>query len=66
MKKTYEMKLTEHGLSFDHDNLRQENQLFRNAIDQWSNRYEDLKFKLEQTMKYTFLSPFSFHLNSLF
>ena len=38
--------------NYDHENLRQENDLLRNAIDQWSNRYQDLKLKLDQTTKY--------------
>ncbi len=58
MKRTYAMKLSDQALSFDHDNLQQENQLFRNAIDQWSSRYEELRIKLEQMTKYLF-----FHLN---
>lgn len=52
MKKTYAMKLSDQNSSFDHENLQQENQLLRNAIDQWANRYEDLKLKLEQMTKY--------------
>ncbi len=52
IKINYEKKLSDHGISFDHENLRQENELFRNANDQWSSRYEELKFKLEQTTKY--------------
>jgi len=47
-------KLSDQGLSFDHDNLQQENQLFRNAIDQWSSRYQELRIKLEQMTKYLF------------
>jgi hypothetical protein len=54
MKKTYENKFSDHSSTFEHDNLEQENQLFRNAIDQWSNRYEELRIKLEQTTKYLF------------
>jgi hypothetical protein len=48
-------KLSDQGLSFNHDNLQQENQLFRNAIDQWSSRYEELRIQLEQTTKYSFV-----------
>ncbi|CAF1031218.1 unnamed protein product [Rotaria sordida] len=51
MKKTYEMKLSDRSLILDHDNLQQKNDLFRNAIDQWSNRYEELKSKFEQMTK---------------
>ncbi len=56
MKKTYEMKFSNQNFSFDHENLQQENELFRNAIDQWSNRYEELRIKLEQTTKYGFFN----------
>jgi hypothetical protein len=52
MRKTYELKLFDQSSILEHDNLQQENQLFRNAIDQWSNRYEELRIKLEQTTKY--------------
>ena len=47
MKKSFE-----NNSILDTDNLQQENLLFRNAIDQWSNRYEELRIKLEQTTKY--------------
>ncbi|CAF1116223.1 unnamed protein product [Adineta steineri] len=46
-----EKNLSDHSLVLEHDNLQQENQLFRNAIDQWSNRYEELRLKLEQMTK---------------
>ncbi|UJR13376.1 hypothetical protein I4U23_000393 [Adineta vaga] len=46
-----ELRLTDRSSVLEHDNLQQENQLFRNAIDQWSNRYEDLRIKLEQMAK---------------
>ncbi len=55
---TMKIQYENHG---DHENLRQENELFRNAIDQWSNRYEELKLKLEQTTKYSSYSFFAFH-----
>jgi len=53
MRKTYELKLFDQSSILEHDNLQQENQLFRNAIDQWSNRYEELRLKLEQLTKYS-------------
>ncbi len=54
---TMKSKCENHGITFDHENLRQENDLLRNAIDQWSNRYQELKLKLEETTKY--ISPSS-------
>jgi len=56
MRKTYELKLFDQSSILEHDNLQQENQLFRNAIDQWSNRYEELRLKLEQLTKYLLCS----------
>ncbi len=53
MRKTYELKLFDQSSILEHDNLQQENQLFRNAIDQWSNRYDELRLKLEQLTKYS-------------
>ena len=46
-----EMKLNDRSSIVEYDTLQQQNQLFRNAIDQWSNRYEDLRVKLEQMTK---------------
>ncbi|CAF1177999.1 unnamed protein product [Adineta ricciae] len=46
-----EMKLNDRSSVVEYDTLQQQNQLFRNAIDQWSNRYEDLRVKLEQMTK---------------
>ncbi|CAF1156334.1 unnamed protein product [Adineta ricciae] len=46
-----EMKLNDRSSVVEYDTLQQQNELFRNAIDQWSNRYEDLRVKLEQMTK---------------
>ena len=51
MKKIYELQASGHSSILEHDNLQHENQLFRNAIDQWSSRYEELRLKLEQMTK---------------
>lgn len=48
IKQAYQMKLYDNTSVANHDNLQQENQLLRNAIDQWSNRYDDLKSNNEQ------------------
>ncbi|CAM4895542.1 unnamed protein product [Rotaria socialis] len=47
MKIAYPMNLSDQCSLVDHTNLQQENNFYRNAIEQWSNRYEELKSKLD-------------------
>jgi hypothetical protein len=60
-----EMKLTEihndkinnnNDLILERDSLQQENQLFKNAIDDWSKQYEEIRLLNEQLAKYYFLN----------
>ncbi|CAF0763475.1 unnamed protein product [Adineta ricciae] len=64
MKRSYEMKLTEiqdtqtvhnhtnnSNLELERDALLQENQLFKNAIDEWSRRFEEIRLENEQMNK---------------
>ncbi len=55
------MKLTEihndkinnnNDLILERDSLQQENQLFKNAIDDWSKQYEEIRSLNEQLAKY--------------
>ncbi|CAF3794207.1 unnamed protein product [Rotaria magnacalcarata] len=46
MKITYPMNSSDQCSLVDHTNLQQENNFYRNAVEQWSNRYEELKSKL--------------------
>jgi hypothetical protein len=41
----------ENTLFVDRDSLEQENHRFRDAIDQWSNRYEEIRIEKEQIAK---------------
>ncbi|CAF0852723.1 unnamed protein product [Rotaria sordida] len=64
IKQAYEMKLTEihkdqtvnhhtinDDLVLERDSLRQENQLFKNAIDEWSKRFEEIRLENEHITK---------------
>jgi hypothetical protein len=61
------MKLTEihndqknnnNDLILERDSFQQENQLFKNAIDDWSKQYEEIRLLNEQLAKYYFLLGF--------
>ncbi len=39
-------------LVLERDALREENQLFKNALDQWSTRYEEIRLENEQITQY--------------
>ena len=41
----------DNDLSLECDSLRQENQLFRNALDEWSKRFEQVRLENEQMIK---------------
>ena len=43
-------------LILERDALHQENHLFKDAIDQWSKRYEEMRIENEQMTKYYFSS----------
>ena len=55
------MKYSEENCTFDYDNLQEQNQLFQKAIDQWSNRYEELKLKYEQMTMYSLFYLYLFY-----
>lgn len=45
----------DNDLVLERDSLRQENQLFKSAIDEWSKSFEEIRLENEQIMKYTFM-----------
>ncbi|UJR33991.1 hypothetical protein I4U23_021406 [Adineta vaga] len=76
MKKAYEMKITQiqetktvhnntndSNLVLERDALLQENQLFKNAIDEWSKRFEQIRLENEHLIKQ--LSEKDVHINEL-
>lgn len=48
----HEQSNSNDNLQLERDSLYQENQLFKSAIDQWSQQYEQIRIQNEQLTKY--------------
>lgn len=55
----HEQTMNHHNINDDlileRDSLRQENELFKSAIDQWSTRFEEIRIENEHLAKYSIL-----------
>ena len=47
----HDNNIDKNDLVLERDSLMQENQLFKNAIDEWSKRFEDIRLENEQITK---------------
>jgi hypothetical protein len=43
-------------LILERDSLREENQIFKSALDQWSKRFEEIRIQNEQLTQYELFS----------